>query len=73
MTVQEVKAAKNAVPYVPFRIHYPGGPAVEIPHPDYMSFSATGRIAYVSLPDDRQIRIDVALITSLEELQPAQH
>ena len=73
MTVQEVKAAKNAMPFVPFRIHYPGGPPVEVPHPDYMSFSATGRIAYVSLPDDRLIRIDVALITSLEELQPTRH
>ena len=73
MTVNEVKAAKNAMPFVPFRIHYPGGPAVEVPHPDYMSFSATGRIAFVSLPDDRLMRIDVALITSLEELQPARH
>ena len=73
MTVEQVKAVKNAIPFVPFRIHYPGGPAVEVPHPDYMSFSATGRIAFVSLPDDRLIRIDVALITSLEELQPAKH
>ena len=73
MTVQEVKAAKNAMPFVPFRIHYPGGPAVEVPHPDYMSFSATGRIAFVSLPDDRLMRIDVAPITSLEELQPTRH
>ena len=71
MTVQEVKNAKNANPFVPFRIHYPGGPAVEVPHPDFMSFSATGRIAFVSLPDDRLMRIDVALITSLEELKPS--
>lgn len=59
------------MPFVPFRIHYPGGPAVEVPHPDFMSFSATGRIAFVSLPDDRLMRIDVALITSLEELKPS--
>jgi hypothetical protein len=71
MTVEQVKAMKNAIPFVPFRIHYPGGSPVDVPHPDYMSFSATGRIAYVSLPDERLIRIDVALITSLEELQPA--
>lgn len=70
MTVEEVRKIKNAVPFVPFRIHYPGGAAVEVPHPDYMSFSATGRIAFISLPDDRLIRIDVALITALEELKP---
>ncbi len=73
MTVEQIKQVKNATPFVPFRINYPGGASVEVPHPDYISFSTTGRIAYVSLPDDRLIRIDVALITSLEELHPTEH
>lgn len=73
MTVQEVKAAKNAVPFGPFRIHYPGGPPVEVTHPDFMSFSTTGRVAYVSLPDYRLVRIGVALITAIEEMQAAEH
>lgn len=69
MTVQHLKETKNAAPFIPFRIHYPGGPAVEVPHPDFISFSQTGRIVFVSLPDERLVRIDVALITSLEELK----
>ena len=73
MTVDHIKRVKNSIPFVPLRIHYPGGAPVEVPHPDFISFSATGRIAYVSLPDDRLIRIDVALITSLEELHPTAH
>jgi hypothetical protein len=73
MTVHEIKAAKNAVPFVPFRIHYPGGSPISVLHPDFMSFSLTGRIAYVTIPEDRLVRVDVALITSIEELEPTVH
>lgn len=73
MTVHEIKAAKNAIPFVPFRIHYPGGSPLDVLHPDFMAFSQTGRIAYVTIPEDRLMRVDVALITSIEELQPTTH
>jgi hypothetical protein len=73
MTVQHLKDTVNTVPFIPFRIHYPGGPAIDVPHRDYISFSPTGRITFVALPDDRLFRIDVALITCLEELQPTAH
>ena len=73
MTVEKFRQSWHAQPFVPFRIHTPGGEVVEVPHPDFLHMSPTGRIAHVSLPDERLIHIDVALITSLEELQPARH
>ena len=73
MTVEKFRQSWHAQPFVPFRIPTPGGEAVEVPHPDFLHMSPTGRIAHVSLPDERLIHIDVALITSLEELQPVRH
>ncbi|MEO8353389.1 MAG: hypothetical protein ABI680_16795 [Chthoniobacteraceae bacterium] len=69
MTVDELKDIFHRRPFIPFRIHHPGGPPVEVVHPDFMMFSPTGRIAAVYLPDERQVRFDVALITALEELE----
>ena len=69
MTVTEVKHAYSRQPFVPFRIHYPGGPAVDVPRPEFMMFSPTNRIVFVMLPDGRDIRIDAALISALEELE----
>lgn len=72
MTVQQLKEAWAAKPFIPFRIIFPGGTA-DVPHPEFISFSQTGRIASVSLPDDRFLKVDVALITALEELEAAPH
>ena len=69
MTVQQLKTTWDSELFIPFRIHYPGGPVLEVPHPEYMSFSPTGRIVTVLLPDERLCRVDVALITAIEELQ----
>ncbi len=68
MTVQQIREPWARQPFVPFRIHYPGGAPVEVLHPETLAFSPTGRIAFIVLPDERLIRIDVALITALEEL-----
>ena len=73
MTVQQVQEIMHAQPFIPFRIKYPGGEPVEVPQSDFIALSRTGRIATVALPDDRWIKIDVALITSLEELEPTRH
>ena len=73
MTVQQVQEIMHAQPFIPFRIKYPGGEPVEVPHSDFIALSRTGRIATVALPDDRWIKIDVALITSLQELEPTHH
>lgn len=69
MTVQKLKDAYHREPFIPFRIHYPGGAAVEVAHPEFIAFSPTGRIVTVCLPDDRSVHLDVALITALEELK----
>ena len=69
MTVTEMKHAYARRPFIPFRIHYPGGPAVDVTSPEFMMFSPTGRIVFAMLPDGRDIRIDTALITALEGLK----
>jgi hypothetical protein len=71
MTVQQLQEIMRAQPFVPFRINYPGGSPVEVPHEDFIALSQTRRIATVALPDDRWIKIDVGLITSIEELHPS--
>jgi hypothetical protein len=73
MTVQHLKDTLNRTPFVPFRIYYPGGPAVDVPYRDAASMSPTGRILSVYLPDERQIHLDVALITSTENLELTVH
>ena len=71
MTVTEVREAYRRNPFVPFRIIIPGGPAVDVSSPEFMMFSPTNRIVFVMLPDGREIRIDSALITALEDLEVA--
>ena len=71
MTVQQIKDNYSAQPFRPFRIHYPGGPPADVPHPEWMSFSPTGRIVTVWTPDEHWKQIDVALITAMESLTPA--
>ena len=61
----------HARPAVPFRIKYPGGEPVEVPPSNFIPLSRTGRMVTVALPDDGWIKIDVTLITLLEELLPS--
>ena len=68
MTVQQIKENYAAQPFIPFRIYYPSGPSIDVTHPEWMSFSPTGRIVTIWTPDERWKKVDVALITALESL-----
>jgi hypothetical protein len=68
MTGGEIRKLFEATPFLPFRVHMANGKSVDVPHPDFMHLSPTGRRLIVDRPDDTFEIIDVLLVTSLETL-----
>ena len=68
MTAEEVRKLYQATPFAPFRVHMANGRSVDVPHPDFMHLSPSGRRLFVDHADDSFEIIDVPLITSLETL-----
>lgn len=67
MTSQQLREARDAVPFRPFSIRMADGQAYEVPHRDYLSISPTGRTAIVYRTSTEAFRVlDVMLITSLD-------
>jgi hypothetical protein len=68
MTGEQIRNYFEAIPFVPFRVHTASGRSADVPHPDFMHLSPTGRWLIVDKPDDTVELIDVLLVTSLETL-----
>ena len=68
MTVEQIRSLYQAVPSRAFRVEMANGKSVDVPHPDFMHLSPTGRILIVYRPDDSFEVIDTLLVTSLEKL-----
>lgn len=68
MTGEQVKSLYQATPFEPFRVHMANGRFVDVPHPDFMHLSPTGRRLIVDRSDDSFEVIDVLLVTSVETL-----
>jgi hypothetical protein len=68
MTGGEIRKLFEATHFLPFRVHMANGKSVDVPHPDFMHLSPTGRRLIVDRPDDTFEIIDVLLVTSLETL-----
>jgi len=68
MTGGEIRKLFEGTPFLPFRVHLANGKSVDVPHPDFMHLSPTGRRLIVDRPDDTFEIIDVLLVTSLETL-----
>ena len=47
MTATELKNWQRANPFVPFDILLPGEKRINVPYPDFISISPTGRLAEV--------------------------
>ncbi len=65
MNVQQLRAAREAVPFMPFRIHLADGRSHPVPHRDYLSVSPSGRIVTVYLDEDAGSMLDSLMITEL--------
>ena len=68
MTGDQVRSLYRASPFEPFRVHMANGRFLDVPHPDFMHLSPTGRRLIVDLSDDSFEVIDVLLVTSVETL-----
>ena len=68
MTGEQVRSLYQATPFEPFRVHMADGRSIDVPHPDFMHLSPTGRRLIVDRPDDSFEVIDVLLVTSVETL-----
>ena len=66
MTVDQMRAAREANPFVPFTIHTANGRTHRIPHRDYVSISPTGRTVVVYQNNDACGILDLLLITEVE-------
>jgi hypothetical protein len=68
MTGEQIKSLYQAVPFEAFRVHMADGRSIDVPHPDFMHLSPTGRRLIVDRSDDSFEVIDVLLVTSVETL-----
>lgn len=65
MTVEHLRHAREANPFIPFTIHMADGRSHDIPHRDYLSISPNGRIVIVYSEDEAWSFIDLLLVTEL--------
>ncbi len=66
MTATRLRKMWQTTPFVPFKILLPGGKALRVTHPEFLSISPSGRIAHVWKDGDDYTAVDVFLITALE-------
>jgi hypothetical protein len=69
MIPEQIKKLYEATPFRPFRVHMANGKWVDVPHPEFMHLSPSGRRLIVDdTEEDCSEIIDVLLVTSLETL-----
>ena len=68
MTGKEIRKLCEATSFEPFRVHMANGKAVDIPHPEFMLISRSGRRLIVDMPDDTFEIVNLSLVTSVETL-----
>ena len=72
MTAEQLRAAREAVPFRPFTIHLAGGRILSVPHRDFVSQSPGGRTIIVYQPDESFSIVDLFLVNELVFQQPSQ-
>jgi hypothetical protein len=65
MTIEQLRKLHLARPFQPFVIHLADGRSLQVPHPEFLSQSPTGRTISVGLPDGTHEIVDLLLVTSL--------
>lgn len=66
MTATELRKFWHAAPFEPFNVVLAGSEKLHVPHPDFLSVSPSGRIAYVWKKGDDRTAVDLMLITAVE-------
>lgn len=65
MTVEQLRAVREANPFHPFTIHLADGRSFKVPHRDYLSMSSGGRTVIVYQGDEAFSILDLHLVTEL--------
>ena len=66
MTIQQLRGAQRAVPFRPFTVHMADGREFQVPHPDFLTMSPTGRTVIIFQQDDEFSILDLLLMTKIE-------
>ena len=66
MTIEQFRLAIHEQPFKPFTIRMADGRTFEVPHPDFIAQSPSGRIVSVFKSDDTCSLLDLLLMTELE-------
>ena len=67
MTVDQFRKLYDARPFEPFRINLADGRSLTVDHPEFMSFSRSGRTIVVNSKEDDTFEIiDIMLVTGLQ-------
>jgi hypothetical protein len=66
MNVEHLRAARNAVPFVPFTIYMADGRSHRIPHPDYLSMSPGGRTVIAYQTEEAGCILNMNLVTDIQ-------
>ena len=67
MKIDELRERLHTVPFQPFTVHTADGHAIEVPHPDFVAITGTGRTAFITFEKKPFfVAVDVPLITHLE-------
>jgi hypothetical protein len=69
MTATELRNWQRANPFVPFQLLLPGEKRLNVPHPDFLTISPSGRIAEVWDKDDSRVTLDVFLILGIQQVR----
>lgn len=70
MTVQVILSFLHATPFRPFTLTTASGKTFNVPHPDYVTFSPSRRVAMVYTDDELFDTLDVLTITEIEHGGP---
>jgi hypothetical protein len=66
MTIEQLQAIHQAVPFRLFTVHVADGRQFDVPHRDFLSHSPRGRTVIVYHDDDSFSVLDLPLVTELE-------
>ncbi len=66
MTIEQLRAVHQAGPFRRFRLQLADGNAVDVPHPECLSYYRRGRAIAVAISDDVIKIIDLLLVASIE-------
>jgi hypothetical protein len=67
MMKEQIRNLLHATPFIPFMIHTADGKSFRVDHPDFVMAGSDAPHVFVEEPSGRVHRINVMLITALEE------